>query len=163
MKKSIAILGTMLITVTILISGSGIAPWFFVDHYEPLYTVNCTSPGAAVGAPDDEYASLGEDNPPVLGLIVLDLDRGNEMGPDQEFTVFANSSVSEIYNVSISETATDDGYYLGSNEDTEDHNFTTPSTPGKEWRYIIMWGWTGSLTPDYHYGPDIDAVGWYQP
>jgi hypothetical protein len=81
------------------------------------------------------------------------------MGPSQDFTVFADSSISEVYNISVAETSEDDGEYLGSGQDNTDETFTTPSTSGKSWRYIIIRGWSG-VTLDGPYGPDIDAIGW---
>jgi len=168
MRRTVAISGILLITVVLIISGSAVAAWHWIDHYEPLYTVNCTSPWDAENAPDNDYASLGDDGPPpVLGWILLDLDLGNEMGPSQNFTVFAQSSVEENYTVYVSET-TDLQYklYIGSGWDTENLTFQTPSSPPTaKWRYILLVGVTGYAggIGDYAYGPDIDAVGWWEP
>lgn len=163
MRKFITILG-ILLTVTILIGASAVAAWVYADHHEPLYTVNCTDPGEAAGAPDPLHASLGQEGPPpVLGVITLDLLATNAMPPNQEFTVFARSPVSENYTVAVSENPEDEGVEVGSGEDTEDHNFYTPSTPGKSWRYVILTGTSGYTAyagGDHAYGPDITAVGW---
>lgn len=162
MKRSIAILGTILITVVILISGSAVAPWHHavgIYHYE-----NVSDRFNILGAPNGTYASLGFDGPPPeLGVIVLDLGSGNEMGPSQDFTVFADTAVEEDYSAAVAESPEDDGVWVGDGEDTQDFNFTTPSTPGMEWRYIILIGTSGVTAfsgGDYYYGPDIDAVGW---
>ena len=160
MRKLITILGTLLIAVTILISGSAVAPWVTW-----IYEENTSDTDYINGAPNGYYASLGKNGPPaVLGLVVLDLGAANAMGPNQQFTVFADSSVSENYTVAVSETAEDDGVEVGSGEDTQNHTFYTPSTPRKSWRYIILTGTSGVTAyagGDYYYGPDIDAVGWY--
>lgn len=164
MKRIGTILG-ILLTVTILISGSAVATWVHADHHEPAYT-DCENPTYAEGADNDEYASLGHDDPsPVLGYILLDLGSGNEMPPWQDFTVFADTDVNETYHVSV---APDDNpnatQYVGTGWDTEDLIFQTPGgPPGTLWRYIFLEGITGQPASgggDYYYGPEIDAVGW---
>jgi len=84
------------------------------------------------------------------------------MGPNQDFTVFASSSVNETYSVSVSvATAPNTWHPVGIGNDTTDFVFQTPSNPENEWRYILIVGTSGSYTLDSYYGPEIDAVGWY--
>ena len=166
MRKTVAIFGTLLITVMILISGSAVAAWVWANHYEAPYTY-CSNPGQAVGAPDGSYASLGFDGPPPeLGWILLDLTSSNAMGSSQDFRVVAATPVNESYAVWVCET-TDLQFklYVGSGWDTENLTFTTPSNPpAASWRYIYIMGTSGVTAGagggDYEYGPDIDAVGW---
>jgi hypothetical protein len=165
MRKIILMLGTILIA-TILISGSAVAGW----HYSTIYSsYNCTSITNIEGAEDGYHATLGVDgspvqNPGTLGWVLLDLSSDNAMGPDQDFTVFADSSIEELYDAYVGETpnpyATS---WVGQGGDTNDEIFTTPSTPNKAYRYIFIEGTTGSVDLDPHYGPEIDAVGWESP
>jgi hypothetical protein len=158
MRKMILMLGTLLITITILISGSVVAPYVIdvTDH------ANCTNIDEIRYIYDTVYASLGDYSGYVLGWAVLDLGSGGAMGPSTNFIVYATSPAEEVYNISVAETPEDDGWYLGSGIDTQNETFTTPSDPGRSWRYIIIRGWTGlpEQTGDYGYGPDIDAIGY---
>jgi len=170
MRRTVAIFGTLLIAAIFIITGSAVAQtWHWIDHYEPLFTVNCSYPWKAEDAPDNDYASLGEHIPPadpVLGWALLDLDSGNEMGPSQDFTVFAVTPVNESYAVWVSVT-TNLQYkiYVGSGWDTENLTFQTPSQPvNAQWRYILLVGTSGvadAAGGDHAYGADIDAVGWH--
>jgi len=165
MRKTVAIFGTLLIAAVLIISGSA-AAWVYAISQT---NVNCTDPDEARFAPNSDYASLGKHLPPadpVLGWILLDLGSINVMPANQDFTVFAQSSVEENYTVYVSET-TDLQYklYVGSGWDTEDLIFTTPLNPQATWyRYIYLEGLSGVTAGagggDYAYGPDIDAVGW---
>lgn len=85
------------------------------------------------------------------------------MGPNQEFTVFASSSVNETYTVSVSVATAPNTWHPveGYGWDTENVDFYTPSTPVNDWRYILITATSGSYTLDSYYGPEIDAVGWY--
>ena len=162
MKKSIAILGTLL-TVIILISGSAVATMVFAYWIDRDNTTRWW----LIDDLDGEYASLGRDGPPpVLGWILLDLGTTNAMPNSQDFTVFAETSGNETYDVSVCPgTDPEDTHYVGSGWDTENLTFQTPSSGGP-WRYIFLEG-TSGLTAfaggDYAYGPDIDAVGWDKP
>ncbi|UCE36801.1 MAG: hypothetical protein JSW00_14985 [Thermoplasmata archaeon] len=166
MRRFIAILGTLLIAMVIIISGSAVATWVYVTWIDEDNTSNTDNIN---GAPDDNYASLGEDGPPpVLGWVLLDLGSGNEMPFSQEFTVFADSSMEENYSVWVGETTEKATMsYVGDGSDLDDEIFTTPSQPfNGSWRYIYIEA-TSGLTAfeggDYVYGPDIDAVGWDKP
>jgi hypothetical protein len=164
MRKAITILGTILIAAMILTSGSAVATWYFADHVEDYE--RCHNPDDAVGAPDYEYATLGVETPILrLGWIILDLGSGNEMGLNQNFTVFASSTYPELYDVFVSENASweyKEMFWVGQDYDTANHDFTTLSTPEKQWRYIGLEGKSGAVSPpqDPFYGPEIDAVGW---
>jgi hypothetical protein len=86
------------------------------------------------------------------------------MGPNQDFTVYASSSVLEYYRLYIWTGQGIDSWYPEEGwlrDDTQDYDFTTPSTSGKEWRYFKFVGISGVCDPaDPVYGADIDAVGW---
>jgi hypothetical protein len=161
MRRLITILG-ITITIMILISGSAVATWHYANYV--IDYDKCRNPYYAVGAPDGYYATHGFETPYYrLGWILLDLGSGNEMGPDQNFTVFASSYYPEYYNVSISEEPNyETTIFIGRDEDTSSHDFKTPLTPDKSWRYILLEGFSGSYSPplDPYYGPEIDAVGW---
>lgn len=163
MRKAILIFGTLLITITILISGSVVAPWVTVYNWG-----DCTNIYSIENAPNGSYASIGINatmiDPPKLGWVELDLGAGNAMGPSQQFTVWAESPVREMYAVLVAVTPEDDAWFLGFGNDTLNTIFTTPPNLGYSWRYIIIIGMTGVPMPsggDIAYGPDIDAVGWY--
>jgi hypothetical protein len=161
MRKAIMFLGTILIATVILISGSAVATWYYANYV--IDYDKCRNPYYAVDAPDGYYATLGVETPyQRLGWILLDLGSGNEMGPDQNFTVFASSYEQELYKVSISEEPDyETTIYIGQGRDDMDQYFFTPLTPDKSWRYILLEGFSGSYTPlDPYYGPEIDAVGW---
>ncbi len=158
MKRFGTILG-ILLTVTILISGSAVA-WVYAYWIDEDNTTDIDY----IDDLDGNHASLGEHNPPappVLGWVLLDLGSGNEMPNSQDFTVFADSIGNETYDVSVGETpnpaATE---YVGTGYDTQRLTFQTPSTGDDAWRYILIEGKTGGLSLDPAYGPDIDAVGW---
>jgi hypothetical protein len=148
--------------VGVLLSGYGTAQsWHWVSWTDSVY---CTNEDNIDGADDGNDAQIGQNLPfKTCGAILLDLGSGNEMSPNQEFTVFADSSFNETYDVSVSE----DGNFLTSTEvgegwDTEDIEFSCPPDFGKNWRYIHINGtYGGSVVGDLPYGPDIDAVGWY--
>ncbi len=164
MRRFIAILGTLL-AMMILISGSAVAPWAVaITDYDTV-----TNRVEALGADNGDCASLGEFIPPAapeLGWMILDLGFGNEMLDSQVFTVYHRSSEPENYSVSISTGQFQDDWVAVNNpftgdDDLADNDFTTPSTPGKEWRYIKLVGLTGSISPsDPIFGPEIDAVGY---
>ena len=165
MRRAVSILGTLLIIVTILISGSVVAgTWLYIDHVE--FENYCTNPNDAVGIDDGDHATIGQDDPVLkLGSICLDLGDGNAMGPNQIFWVNASSDDSEEYKVWVTDNPEDwdDYIYVGYNEDTAKHSFTTPYIIGSSWRWVYLEGKTGLDTGDYAYGPDIDAVGWESP
>jgi hypothetical protein len=162
MRKPIMILGTLVITAVIIISGPAIAgTWHYgvsiVDYY------NCSNPNDVLGAPDGEHCTLGT-TALELGWIIVNLSYGHEMGSNQEFWVFADSACTEYYYVVIStdisfETSHE---YLPVSDDT-DHYFFTPNEPTAGWLYIMLVGYTGVPEgADPHYGPEVDAVGWYE-
>jgi hypothetical protein len=162
MRKNIVIFGTILIAAVFIISGSAVAPYVHNIDDE-----NTTSIGNIDGAPDDVYASIGEYTPPAtyeLGWVWLELNLSDEMGPSQDFTVYAGyvDGSEESYDVYVGETRDVEGLaYVGRGNDTSDEIFTTPSQPfNAEWRYIFIEAVTGALTSDPAYGPDLDAVGW---
>jgi hypothetical protein len=166
MRRFIAILGTLLIAVVIIISGSAVATWVYVTVYS---SNSCTDITDIEAAEDNVYASLGQDGPPpVLGWVLLDLGSVNEMPSSQDFTVFADTSVEENYSVWVGITnviATMS--YVGQGSDLDDEIFQTPSQPAHGgWQYIYILGTSGiagAVGGDYAYGPDIDAVGWDKP
>jgi len=160
MEKLITILGALLITMIILISSSAAAGWL-----DSVYSSSgtCTSLPDILGAPDNSYATIGED-PSTLGWAILDLGSGDEMPSSTNFVVYAQTPVEEDYAVWVGETS-DVQYmhYVGQGTDDTNETFTTPSSPPTaSWRYILIVGVTGVGlgTGDYAYGPDIDAVGW---
>jgi hypothetical protein len=163
--KRFGIILGIILTIIILISGSAVAAWVYVTVYD--YD-DCTNIYEIEGTDDDTYATLGE-NPSTLGWVILDLGSGNEMPPSQDFTVFTYSTESENYAVSVSTGALPDDWVpvndqVIGDDDLDDHDFTTPSTPLKLWRYIKLVGLSGSVTMgDPTYGPEIDAVGWDKP
>jgi len=152
-------MGTLLITMVLIISGSAVAPWVITWYSSG----NCTNLSYITGADDGNHASLGVDGPPPeLGWVLLDLGSGNEMPANQLFTVYASSASEENYNVYVVET-TDLQYklYVGNGDDTVDEDFTTPlSPPTGSYRYIYLEATSGVQTIDYAFGPDIDAVGY---
>jgi hypothetical protein len=161
-RKIIVIFGTLLIAAVFIISGSAVAP--YVHYIDEDYTTDIYK---IDGAPDDSYASIGKYIPPAtyeLGWVWLELNLSDEMGPSQDFTVYAGyvDGSEETYNVYVGETRDVEGLaYVGQGNDTSDEIFTTPSQPfNAEWRYIFIEGVTGAYTPDPAYGPDLDAVGW---
>lgn len=165
MKRFIIISGTLLITMAILISGSAVAlTWHYIQSVQrSLY---CTNPFDARYRENGKHATIGENFPAVrLGYIILDLGEGNEMGANQLFTVFHNSVTPEAYKFWLH----DDGVHSSDVyewwDDTADKNFSTPSTPNRLWRFIEIHGLSGDTSDDDDpiYGPEIDAVGWYEP
>jgi hypothetical protein len=166
-RKITTILGILMI-VTILINGSAIAGTW---HYgqDVVFEENCTNSSYILYAPDEDIASIGKDNPtPTLGRIHVDLGEDDWMGPDQNFTVFGGSignSYIEEYDVWVSEDDETVDYedYCGRGNDTEYEEFWTPSESGKEWRYIYIEARSGDSRSDFAYGPDINAIGWYEP
>jgi hypothetical protein len=162
MRKMIMILGTILITAMVLISGSAVATWVHVTYF---WETNTTNPGNIDGAPDGTVASLGKNvPPPTLGSIHLDLGPSNAMPNSQDFTVFAGSIVNETYYVYVGETSdVNASSYIGTGWDTENLTFQTPSMGDGAWRYIFLEGITGALSTDPGPGPEIDAVGWDKP
>ena len=167
MRRLITMLG-ILITVTILISGSAVAGTW---HYgqDVAFEEDCTNPTYILYAPDEDIASIGRDYPtPVLGRILVDLGEDNWMGPNQKFTVFGGSLLDpfkEEYDVWVSEDSETIDYedYCGRGDDREYEEFQTPSDLEKEWRYIYIHAVLGNPNSDLAFGPDIDAVGWYEP
>ena len=160
MRKALAVIG-ILLTVIVLISGSVVAVWHYaVSIYDYEDVIN---PSYILGQPDPYFASLGDCGR--LGWILLDLGSGNEMGPSQNFTVFANSPVYEENYVYVGETPNIGAtMWVGQGNDMVNETFQTPSTPFKSWRYIFIQAITGVWVPDDPiYGPEIDAVGWYSP
>jgi hypothetical protein len=164
MRKAIMILGTILIAAVILISGSAVAAtWHYGVSIVEYY--HCTSPDDVIDQPDDEYCSLGT-SAQDLGWILINLSYGHGMGPEQQFWVFADSTYVEEYLVFVcAEPNYQTTYPVGEGSDTADEDFFTPVThcPVDGWIYILLIGKTGDARPDPVYGPDIDAVGWYEP
>lgn len=161
MRRMIPILGIFLITILIIISGSSVAVWKYIDHVDGYY--QCTNPTWAVGSPDGQDATIGVSTPrEKLGWIVLDLGEGNEMGPSQNFTVFHSTAENETYTLTIW-TVNNDTWHVYPLDywDTENLVFQTPPTSGKSWRYVQFDALDGSTGPqDWIYGPEVDAVGW---
>ena len=165
MRKFVAIPGIILITVVLLINGPAVAQprWHFavaVEDYE-----RCVDPENALGQDDNDYASLGSTPFEYYGWIILDLGEDNEMGALQLFWVFADSSVTEDYDVYVGATSNiNDFVYLSWGKDNEDYNFTTPSyIAGDGWRYVYIEATHAYLPGDPYYGPEVDAVGFYGP
>jgi hypothetical protein len=163
MRKAITILGTLIITSIILISGSVVATFVYG---ESVYASDqASNVDNILGAPNPYDATLGENSPSeVNGAIVVELNSSDAMPADQQFTVYAGGTfLNESYNVSVSENGEDDVIYIGDGDDQSDYVFTTPSW-GSSWRYIHLTGATGSRHAlDDIYGPEIDAVGWDKP
>ena len=160
MKKLITILG-ILLTVTILISGSAVATYVYAIAQT---NDDCTNPNNALGPPNGTYATIGRD-PDILGWILLDLGSVNAMPSSQDFVVFAETLVAEDYDVWVGENTTIEYlHWVGRGTDDRNEIFTTPSEPDAgSWRYILIIGASGVKPGDYDYGPDIDAVGWDKP
>jgi len=157
----------MLLTVVILISGSAAAP-YAVDWVR-AYTTNCTHESWALGIPDTDNATIGKNSPPLLGVLMLDLGSGNEMGADQLFTVYGwaggGTNIYETYNITIYTDGFNDSYGPYNGWDSTSLNFYTPSSPqAAEWRYIGITGTYGEVQGgnqyDTIYGPEINAVGY---
>jgi len=165
MRKAIMILGTILIATVILISGSVVAIWYHIIYLYDDY--QCTNPTYALYSPDGDHATIGENDPEVLGKIILDLGSGNEMGSNQNFTVFADTNLNETYDVSVISSDLTAMIMVGSGWDTEDCEFYTPSTPVVLWRYIQINATSGYIVfnepVDVIYGPEVDAVGYWTP
>jgi hypothetical protein len=160
MRKFVTLIGTLLIA-TILICGSAVAlTWYYLQSV--VRSEDCTNPLEARFKEDGVHATLGVNTPTwKLGEIMLDLGEGNEMGHDQYFTVFANSSVWEQYRLWIHD---DEDHSWGPYEGADDDNeiFKTPPITGVSWRYIEIHGITGASPVPFDpiYGPEIDAVGY---
>ncbi len=162
MKRYTAILG-ILLTITILISSSALAQptWHYAQDYSQI---NCTDPGEALYAPDDDHASCGKNTPQVLGTLTLDLGQNSDdwMGPNEDFTVWGQpGGVNESYDVGLIDSKGNPSAGGWSGYDAADLTFTTPSGEAR-WRYIVITGTSGGTDAgDPIYGPEIDAVGWY--
>jgi hypothetical protein len=166
-KKHMTVLGALL-TLTMLI-GTSVPVQAQTWHYgQSIYygywgTQNCHNATNALSGPNTLFATAGTNGPPpALGKCVIDLGSGNEMGPNQNFTVFATSVVNETYWVTVwvdNTSRHSTGWY---GYDVKNYEFFTPPTSGKLWRFIEIVGITGSISgSDPIYGPEIDAVGWY--
>lgn len=164
MRRAVAIVGTLLITVTILISSSAVAYWLYIMRVDS--SENCTNPNDARYSPDGDHATIGN-NEPTLGWIILDLGLGIGMNGSQEFTVFASSTVKETYKIRL----LSDPWKVASSwwtgcDDTTDEDFTAPATPpGQIWRYFEIHSEEGdnSDESDPIYGSEIDAIGFDAP
>lgn len=164
MRRIGAISGTLLIAMIIIISGSAVATWVYATSIHSYS--NCTNRTDILGSEDDFHATIGR-NPSSYGWIIVALDAGHGMDAKTNFTVFAygsgfsNDKV-EDYDVSVSMSPTN-FQYVGSDDDQEPHNFTTPNY-GSDWRYIYIVGTSGDIgLGDPYYGPEITAVGWDEP
>jgi hypothetical protein len=155
-RRIITILGILLI-VTILISGSVVAPYII----SAAGSVNCTNQTYATGSPDTQHATAGKNSPPTLGVLRLDFGSGNEMDPDQIFTVYASSAMNESYGVQVESHNSTVQTAIGNGWDTQNCDFTTPSESGWKWRWVIITGSSGVIAwNDAIYGPEVDAVGY---
>jgi hypothetical protein len=163
MRKAIMILGTILIAAVILISGSAVA-WTYAKVI--IHSNDCTNIDKILGQDDNVHATLGK-NYDKIGAVLLDLDEGYEMPADQDFTVFADGSIlgngkTEYYEVFVSQDLIT-FELVGSDDDQDDHVFTTPDY-GSLWRYIHIActenGGDYHPTLDPEFGPEVDAVGW---
>jgi hypothetical protein len=158
-------LGTILIA-TILISGSAVAVTYWI--FEINDYGDCTNITNIAGSDDNSYATIGVTGPDSLGWAVLDFGEFNAMPPSKDFTVYGWISMynlEEEYSINVSYDPDDtDGVGLGNGVDTSDEVFTTPSTQGRSWRYVIIRGLSGDTDgSDSNYGPEIDAIGWVWP
>jgi hypothetical protein len=169
MRKMILMLGTVLIA-TILISGSAVAVTYWIFDIDD--SGDCTNITNIIGSDDGNDATIGvSGSPDKLGWAVLDLGEFNPMPPSKDFTVYGSSlggNVEEDYSINVSEDPDDtDGVGLGNGDDNGNEVFTTPSTQGSSWRYIIIRGLSGdddtAPIDDPVYGPEIDAIGWVWP
>lgn len=160
MRKAMTILGTLLITAIILISGSVVATWVFgviVDFEQ-----GTTFPEQALGQPNSVHATVGNNTPDsTLGILRLDLGAANMMSERTYFYVIAQSTVSENYSVTVYNHDKTFSVSVGSGEDTNDQTFKTPDSPSRSYRYIEIHGLTGNIGDgDPFYGPEVDAVTW---
>jgi hypothetical protein len=114
MRRLITILG-ILVTVTIIISGSAVAQ---VWHYAVAVTdyYDCLNPDYALYAPNGQHAALGVDTPyQKLGWIILDLGEDNEnrkrggSGMIQKTTILPHRGL-QIENGAISSSLGYQGY-----------------------------------------------------
>ena len=160
MRKGIMILGTILIAMVLLISGSAVAQWKYVEWIDYR---DVTNRDGINGPENNDPVSLGNVGPPVeCGWILCDLGSGNEMSNSQHFTVFAACTVNvhnESYNVSVGESL-DDMINVGTGYDTMSMVFQTPSTGGDAWRYINLTAYFSDTRADPAPGAELDAVGW---
>ncbi|UCE39242.1 MAG: hypothetical protein JSW00_08505 [Thermoplasmata archaeon] len=155
MKKIVITFG-ILLAVTILMSGSAVAPWII----DASLSIDCENVNDAVGAPDNSFATAGT-NPSTLGTLVLDFGVTNAMPPSTTFTVYGGSTENESYGVEIKSIGNTTDAVLGIGWDGADYHFTTPSTPGIYWQWVLITGATGQTSfEDPIYGPEIDAVGY---
>jgi hypothetical protein len=156
MRKIIAILGTILIS-TILISGSAVAATYYIISVSS--SSYCSYPNNAVGSPDDTYATIGfEGN---NGEIILDFGSSAAMGSDQLFTIHGTdgAGITEDYDVTVLDLNMLNPTPLGSGIDTQDEDFTTPSSG--TWRYVKIEGECSDVSrEDPLTGPEIDAVSY---
>ena len=171
MKKVVGILGVLGIAAIIIISGSAVATWVYVTVYD--YD-DCVNIDYIERAPDGYHATLGINVAPpppygLLGSVILGLGSSNKMPPSTDFTVFADvywggNAERETYEVLVGDNV-NPFVSVGSADDQGDHDFTTPSTPGKEYQYIKIEATSGEppVPSDPIYGPEIDAVGWDKP
>ena len=154
MKRTIAILGTLLIAAVLIISGSAVAGFAYSIHsYNGV-----TNRLSILGADDGDEATIGYGG----GWIVVELKAGDYMDADQLFTVYSNGGgVTETYDVGVSEDLITE-VHVGSGDDSGDQTFYTPSSPNPaSWRYIRIVASSGTTGPgDLIVGPEIDAVGW---
>lgn len=159
MKRNIAILGILLTTTIIIISGSEVAAGGYGSSIVDWEYV--TNKDWILGSDDDKAASLGT-YPTNKGWIIIDLGAGNAMPPNTQFWVnYTENAVEETYDVAVAETDVNVTHDVGDGDDQSDHSFYTPST-GISWRYIILhcdYGATGGS--DNLFGPEIDSVGWW--
>lgn len=164
MRRTVPILGILLIAAVIIISGSAVG-WVYAGAI--YFQENTTNISEILDAPDDVHATLGQ-NPSSYGSVILDLGAGNKIPYNTEFTVFAtggrqfNNYLSEDYEVTVG-VDTDAFEVVGSDDDQSDHVFTTPNKPPNVYRYILIVGYDNGgidYLYDTNYGPEVDAVGW---
>lgn len=158
MKKLITILG-ILVTITILLSGTAIAGF----AAQIVAYSNCTNRYEILDEPDDVHATIGV-NPSTTGWIIVDLGSDNLLRNNQAFTVYADSVEVEDYSVYLwiyEDYPSGSPTFIDYGQDDADEVFYAPSTPDTAWRLVEIRGESGNINiyEDPIYGPEIDAIG----
>jgi hypothetical protein len=162
MRKTIAIIGTLLIAAVLIISGSAVASWLYVGDVEDYE--DCTNPYEAIGAPDGDHATIGINFPPTEGWINLSLAALSGLPQYTEFIVFASSTVRENYSLQVVSLLFQKSSWSFGNDDTQNQDFTTETLNNPQndvWMYFMIYCEGGSINDtDQIYGSEIDAIGW---
>jgi hypothetical protein len=158
-------IGTILISAVILISGSAVATWIYASS---VYSdEDCENSEEALGAPDEECATVGTNDPdPTIGDLWLDFGFAG-ISNDVDIYVYGDavSNPPEYYTVYIYNNDLSYSSLLGSGQSDQTTNYFDTGSPNTGfWEFIRIIGTSGSTSPsDPIYGPEIDAVGYDSP